>query len=288
MDLWSDYGRNNFYSDEEYYINDCGIQTFGKDTMISVVRENGRFDYHILLIKSGNCSFEYENKMRILEENNMVIYYPNEPQKYYWGGSYSESYWLHFSGTKIPDLLRKCNIRNGVFRCDNSSKIFEMFDKLIKTYNSNIEPSNLQSQSNINSCTNIKTLSLFVTLLCEISENINHFTPEPTIVTQVLDFMHSHYNEKISFHDFAKSKGIGTARLVQLFQQKTHLTPNKYQKMLQIEKAERLLISSNMNITEIAQKVGFDDPLYFSRAFKNHTSYSPTDYRKFYNNNKIK
>lgn len=44
--------------------------------------------------------------------------------------------------------------------------------------------------------------------------------------------------------------------------------------------AKRLLLHSDISIAEIAERLGFEDPAYFSRAFKKHTSRSPIEFRK--------
>ncbi len=44
--------------------------------------------------------------------------------------------------------------------------------------------------------------------------------------------------------------------------------------------AKRLLLHSEISVAEIAERVGFEDPAYFSRCFKKHTSRSPVEFRQ--------
>ncbi|OIQ78426.1 HTH-type transcriptional activator RhaS [mine drainage metagenome] len=44
--------------------------------------------------------------------------------------------------------------------------------------------------------------------------------------------------------------------------------------------AKRLLLHSEISVAEIADRLGFDDPAYFSRCFKKHTSRSPIEFRQ--------
>jgi AraC family transcriptional activator of pobA len=44
--------------------------------------------------------------------------------------------------------------------------------------------------------------------------------------------------------------------------------------------AKRLLLHSDISIAEIAERLSFDDPAYFSRCFKKHTTRSPIEFRK--------
>ena len=53
----------------------------------------------------------------------------------------------------------------------------------------------------------------------------------------------------------------------------------KVDKLINVEKAKELLASSDLTVAEISERVGYDNPLYFSRLFKKYTNASPTQYR---------
>lgn len=59
------------------------------------------------------------------------------------------------------------------------------------------------------------------------------------------------------------------------------LSPNQYLIMLRIEKAKRLLSESTLQISQIAEKCGFCDVMYFTRCFKNKAGVTPGAYRKY-------
>ena len=44
--------------------------------------------------------------------------------------------------------------------------------------------------------------------------------------------------------------------------------------------AQRLLLHSNLNVSQIGYRLGFDDPSYFVKYFKKYTTISPMDFRK--------
>jgi AraC family transcriptional regulator, transcriptional activator of pobA len=50
---------------------------------------------------------------------------------------------------------------------------------------------------------------------------------------------------------------------------------------LTISEAKRLLIYDNLSVKEVAFKLGFNDPFYFSNFFKKHTKQSPKAYKEF-------
>lgn len=271
MEAVTMYGVNNFASEKELFCNDCGIQKFGTNDPISVIRENGRFDYHILMMKSGSCTFRHGEHLSVLNEKETVIYFPNEPQEYHFGNNYSESYWIHFSGTRVPYILECFAINSGFYHCHSAKIIYDIFDELILYYKKDCKSNR----------TELKISTLILQLLQRISENIQPTNPKLTITPDVLNFLHNHYNEDISLESIAKKHGIGERRLTQIFISDVGLTPHNYKRNLQMENAKKMLLNSEMSITEISIKVGFDDPLYFSRVFRNHTQMSPKQYRAY-------
>ena len=58
----------------------------------------------------------------------------------------------------------------------------------------------------------------------------------------------------------------------------TNLSGNEFIKNVRLKKAVQLLESENFNVSEIAYKVGFSDPSYFSRIFKKKYGKAPSDY----------
>jgi AraC family transcriptional activator of pobA len=50
-----------------------------------------------------------------------------------------------------------------------------------------------------------------------------------------------------------------------------------------IEKAQEMLSTTNLSISEIAYRLGFEYPQSFNKLFKNKTKISPLEYRKSFN-----
>jgi AraC family transcriptional regulator of arabinose operon len=51
---------------------------------------------------------------------------------------------------------------------------------------------------------------------------------------------------------------------------------------LRMREARRLLVETDLTVAEVARKVGFEDPLYFSRCFRHLTGVPPSHYRARY------
>ncbi len=99
----------------------------------------------------------------------------------------------------------------------------------------------------------------------------------------VLDYIEVHYREKIQLETLARMLNISSYHFCHLFKKLTNFTVTDYINCLRIEKAAELMNTNNMNITEIALEVGFNDINYFSRVFRKYKSMSPSDYKKLNN-----
>ncbi len=49
---------------------------------------------------------------------------------------------------------------------------------------------------------------------------------------------------------------------------------------LKMERARKYLLQTNLKVKEIGEKLGYEDPYYFSRIFTKHLGLSPANYRK--------
>ena len=59
----------------------------------------------------------------------------------------------------------------------------------------------------------------------------------------------------------------------------TGLSMNRYLRTLRLQKAKEFLLLPDLNITQVADAVGFQDPSYFGRVFAEEFGLSPSQYR---------
>ena len=73
---------------------------------------------------------------------------------------------------------------------------------------------------------------------------------------------------------------LSTGYFSHLFKKRMGSAPMKYLTELRIEKAKELIATNSMNLSDIAQMVGFTDSLYFSRVFKKTTGIPPKEFQQ--------
>ncbi len=96
------------------------------------------------------------------------------------------------------------------------------------------------------------------------------------------------YETSLTIEQYAIKLNVSTDELNQICQEGTGLSPKQLQLDIKITEARRLLLYSELNNSEIAYKLGFEDTSYFSRIFKKKTNLSPTVFRQKYPNNRKK
>ena len=80
----------------------------------------------------------------------------------------------------------------------------------------------------------------------------------------------------------AEKSGLSRRRFDELFKNSFNVTPGRYLINLKIDYAKRLLTTSNIGVSQVAELCGTSDIYYFSKLFKKETGFSPNRYRKKY------
>jgi AraC-like DNA-binding protein len=96
----------------------------------------------------------------------------------------------------------------------------------------------------------------------------------------VFDYVDNNYQNDITSFSMAKLCNLSYSYFSRLF--KTFIKKNfrDYLNYVRITKAEKLLATSDLNITEVAMMVGFSTSSYFIQQFKHYKKISPKQYRK--------
>ena len=94
------------------------------------------------------------------------------------------------------------------------------------------------------------------------------------------EFLLAHLGETLSLEEMANAVGISVSKLRRLVHAQQGEGVNSYFLNLKIREARRLIRETSLNMTEIAEQLGFCSLHYFSRQFKNRVGKTPTEYAK--------
>ncbi|MCE5184656.1 MAG: AraC family transcriptional regulator [Planctomycetaceae bacterium] len=100
------------------------------------------------------------------------------------------------------------------------------------------------------------------------------------LVRKVDEYIKNNLNKGISLIELADAVYVSRFYLDHVFKKVTGLSPLRYALKLRMEQAKKLLAEGSMNVYEVARKMGFEDPYYFSRQFKQVAGVSPKQFQK--------
>ena len=96
----------------------------------------------------------------------------------------------------------------------------------------------------------------------------------------VLEYISNHYSEEISAESMARLANMSYSYFSRIFKQIMNKSFNDYLNFVRITEAEKLLTSTDRNITEIAYATGFSSSSYFIKIFDKYKGMSPSRFRK--------
>ncbi|MBQ8297820.1 MAG: helix-turn-helix domain-containing protein [Ruminococcus sp.] len=256
-------------------VTSCGYYRVHSRPVVTTERPSGRKDYQLLYIASGKAHFYFGGKENIITEGNMILYRPDEPQRYlYYASDKTEVYWVHFTGCDADTILRYYELPDSenVFYTGTSPDYQWLFRQMIQE---------LQlCRANYEELLSLLLRHIFLMINRYLKEGRKMGSGIQNEIERAAHYFNENYSSQINIEDYAKSRHMSACWFIRSFRQILKVTPMQYILSLRMANAQSLLENTEYNITEIAEAVGYDNPLYFSRLFRKHVGVSPSAYRK--------
>lgn len=100
------------------------------------------------------------------------------------------------------------------------------------------------------------------------------------IFRKFTDMIEHSYKHHLSLPEYCERLGLSERRLNQICRQIANQSPKSLVVDRLVQEAKRLLIYSTATSKEICYQLGFNDPAYFCRFFRKHTTMTTQAYRK--------
>ena len=98
-------------------------------------------------------------------------------------------------------------------------------------------------------------------------------------LSDICEMLKHEPQKNYSVPELAEKCALSVRGFRDAFKKKYGISPKEYMLRIKMERAEELLVSTTMNISSIAESVGFSDRFYFSRMFKSRYGRSPVSFR---------
>lgn len=276
----------------------CGTPTIlGRTNENPPWRHNGRAtDYnHLMVVVSGSCSCTIEES-RFFAESGSIVFIPGG--KFYRLSTTSHceycfvcfnAEWEEVDDKKAMSFVRKLENPEKKFYLPNpgESKICladcvnadkAIFGQLISLF------TRCQSQNLAGDYYDrLMTDALFREILLIAAKSTVGQADNSARTTLSLERMASyignHFTQTISPDTLSKEFGLSKEHICSLFKLGFNMTVSEYVGTVKMNHALELLSNSSMNISQIAEYLGYSSIYYFSKSFKAHFGVSPSHYK---------
>lgn len=111
------------------------------------------------------------------------------------------------------------------------------------------------------------------------NEHLNQRGKGQILVKQFFQLLEENYAQNLSINRYAGMLGVTPNHLTQTVKLLTGKTSSQMIKGKQLLEIKRLLVHTNLSVSEIANQLNFDDQSYFTKFFKRETGLTPLQYR---------
>ncbi|MCM3694248.1 AraC family transcriptional regulator [Neobacillus niacini] len=101
-----------------------------------------------------------------------------------------------------------------------------------------------------------------------------------TIVESAENYIEMNFAEDISMEEMAGKLHVHPSHLMRAFKKKKGITISHFRNLRRLKEAKQLILFTNLSMTEIAIMVGFSNPQYFSKLFKEVEGATPVEFKK--------
>jgi AraC-like DNA-binding protein len=183
-------------------------------------------------------------------------------------------YWCHFKGEQSDELVKRIYHKSGSFKCcvDFTQERINIFNQIYSYLEQGYSYENL-------SFSNLLLLYFLSSFVFNEKFKSNFLEKTNNIIERSIYFMQNNIDASLSLEDLAKHVNCSSSHYCSLFKKTTGFPPIEYFNHLKIQKACQYLQFTELRISEIAFKIGIEDPYYFSRLFTKTMGFSPKEYR---------
>lgn len=251
-----------YFPDALYHYRERDEDSCPQYILIFCIKGKGR------LTLDGRARAVSENTLFVIPKGKAHCYQSDEKEPW-------SIYWVHFSGEKAPFFVDKLSVESPFIHIslEKSAIIKLLFNEIIDNLAKGYTYENMVYVSQL--------LAHLLGLVFFSTENLNGTTLEGKNlpIEESIDLMNRNLDKRLSLGQLAQHANLSVTQYSLLFKEKTGFSPVDYFIRLKIQRACQYLDLTDWKVSEIAKRLGFSDPYYFSRSFYKIMCYSPKKYR---------
>lgn len=241
-----------------------------------VERPHGRPEHVLIFCLAGEGLVRLGRTQHRLQAGCGVVLPPGEAHRY--GADEAAPwtiFWFHFVGGRAADYVDALGVRRGrpQFWVQQVDVIAEAFEDCYR----HVEGGYTDGELFALSTGFARLLGLCRSLQRSSNERRRH-TEER--VQRTLRFMRENLHRSVTLDELARGAALSVPHFSAMFRQQMRCSPVEFHIRLKMQRACEMLLSTSLAASQIAAQVGYEDPLYFSRVFRQKIGVSPRAYRQ--------
>ncbi|MDX1736009.1 MAG: AraC family transcriptional regulator [Halioglobus sp.] len=184
-------------------------------------------------------------------------------------------YWVHYQGSATAIFNQYLGYREGacpVTRIGVSPQLVARFRELMAVHRTGYS-----TRAFINAANLLRQILTQIALEVRSAQARGQQSFD---LEAIQSFMLEHIDQQLELDTLAAAANLSRFHFSSKYKSLTGYSPIKHFLNMKMEHACHLLDSSALSVKGVAAAVGYDDPLYFSRLFRNTVGMSPRDYRR--------
>ena len=184
-------------------------------------------------------------------------------------------HWFHAQGKSLASFLTELNVptvRPVVFLGDDA-QVLAIFEEVLDILENGYTPQQMIHAAHA-------LAHLLAVMIRHRHENWREQPDARQKINRTLAYMKEHLGQPLRLDRLAAMANLSRSRYAALFKAQTDFAPIDYFIRLRMHQACQWLDTTNFSVKAIANRLGYDDPLYFSRVFRSVNEVSPIEYRR--------
>ena len=264
-------GREKIKSGE-LYPTDCHLDSYSFSPNIGRVLQ----EYQLVYITEGSGTFESrESGKTKINPGMLFLLFPDEWHTYCPDKEVGwTQYWIGFKGFNMDERVRQ----------DSISKKYPVFDiglteELVNLFMKAIETTDRESPYFQQMLAGIVNYMLGLIFMLDKNNRLGHDKHWIDQISRARIIMHENIESNMTVQNIAEEVGAGYSSFRKNFKKYTGLSPASYFQDLKLQRAKDLLCMTTQSVKEIAYRLNFESPDYFSAQFRKKTGKRPSDFR---------
>lgn len=222
---------------------------------------------------SGWC--ELGGKNHAIQPGEVLVIPPHLPHTY--GAEVKKPWtihWFHARGSLLSSFLLELKVSTDhpvVFLGDDP-QVLALFEEVLEVLEHGYAPQPMLHASQA-------LAHLLGVMIRHRHESWREQPDARQKISGTLNYMKQHLDQPLQLDELAALASLSRSRYTALFKEQTGFPPMEYFNRLRMHRASQWLDTTDLSVKVIAARLGYEDPLYFSRVFRSITEMSPVQYR---------